>query len=731
MTRDFSRYWRAAYFASNHAAEARPHPPGTYNHLRNFHALSIANLVSDMSSLKGMLDLFDRLSEDTPTNTPRATFKRESVHDIDGELELGKIDFSMEPDKPHSAEGSFDNIQLGQAETLYARAVAPKRRPPKRPYPEGVFDMLLARCGQPKTHRAKISSLLLGLAGIIVHDLFRTGENDDPVVAAPSHLALSPLYGRSQEVQESVRTKVDGQLKLDTFAEVDIVNQPLQAGALLVCFCRLHNRIATQLALIDENGRFSLPPQADSLGRHSCKDLLMKHDNDLFQTARAITCGLYMQIVVNDYICTILGLHQAGSDWQVDPRKYIDTSFCGAKFGQARGNQINLELNLTYRWHSTISTKDQPWLEQHMAKLLPNVRVENMTAQDMLLAMRQFAARQPSNPGGRTLAGLQRHNGDSFEDADLVQVLTDTTEVVAASFGPRQVPIVLKVIEIMGIQQARAWEVASFHEVRRYFGLPAHNSFADITSDPEIAKCLETLYGGVEDVELYPGVVVEEPCISSNPASAYRDDSVYTLFPFTVPSESRVIQSFLEHEADHDYDAPTFIPPPRLVSDWSSIDSILRDSRSFVAPWEARLQSLGGKQGTSAIAQDFQKERSFVKNIVFGPPDSLKELYCYVEKKTIDSVHESSERISDGYEVDIVNVATSTWTISVAHLLGIPLKAPGASQVLFDVGSLQGAPTRLFRYIFSSSKLSSVQELGLRRDALKAYQQLRTALCAT
>jgi len=230
ITRDFSKYWRAACFTSNHAAEARSHPPGTYNHLRSFHTISIASLVSDMSSLKGMPDLFDRLSDDTPTDTPRATFKRESVHDIDGELELGKIDFSMEPDEPYAVEGSFDNIQLGQAETLYARAVAPKRRPPKRPDPEDVFDMLLARCGQPKTHPAKISSLLLGLAGIIVHDPFRVGENDDPVAAAPSHLALSPLYGRSQEAQDSVRTKVDGKLISDTFAEIDIVYQPPQVG---------------------------------------------------------------------------------------------------------------------------------------------------------------------------------------------------------------------------------------------------------------------------------------------------------------------------------------------------------------------------------------------------------------------------------------------------------------------------------------------------------------------
>lgn len=165
------------------------------------------------------------------------------------------------------------------------------------------------------------------------------------------------------------------------------------------------------------------------------------------------------------------------------------------------------------------------------------------------------------------------------------------------------------------------------------------------------------------------------------------------------------------------------------MSDWSSIDSILRDSRSFVAPWKARLQGLGGSQGTSAIAQECANERSFVEKIVLGPHGSLKEFACYVERKTIESIRKSSSKISGGYEVDIVNgVAIFTWTISVARLLGIPLKAPGAAQAIFDVGSLQDALTTLFRYVFSSSKLSSVQELGLRRDALLAYQQLSRAI---
>lgn len=65
------------------------------------------------------------------------------------------------------------------------------------------------------------------------------------------------------------------------------------------------------------------------------------------------------------------------------------------------------------------------------------------------------------------------------------------------------------------------------------------------------------------------------------------------------------------------------------------------------------------------------------------------EFSCYVEKKNIESIRKSSNKISSGHEVDIVNgVAMSTWTTSVARLLGVPLKTLGASQAIFDVGSL-------------------------------------------
>jgi hypothetical protein len=132
-------------------------------------------------------------------------------------------------DKYRSADGSNNNIHapsLGQAGSYYARLVPPRHIPTNLPDPQELFDTLLAREGEPKAHPAKISSLLFALAGIIVHDLFRSGDEDKRIAARSSYFDLSPLYGSSQEAQNNVRTMADGKLKTDTFAEVRFINQP-------------------------------------------------------------------------------------------------------------------------------------------------------------------------------------------------------------------------------------------------------------------------------------------------------------------------------------------------------------------------------------------------------------------------------------------------------------------------------------------------------------------------
>jgi cytochrome P450 len=80
----------------------------------------------------------------------------------------------------------------------------------------------------------------------------------------------------------------------------------------------------------------------------------------------------------------------------------------------------------------------------------------------------------------------------------------------AGTFGARMVPKALKIVEILGINQARKWQVASLNEFRDFFGLKRYDKFIEINSNPDIANILEKLYTDPDMVELYPGLMIED-----------------------------------------------------------------------------------------------------------------------------------------------------------------------------------------------------------------------------
>ena len=78
------------------------------------------------------------------------------------------------------------------------------------------------------------------------------------------------------------------------------------------------------------------------------------------------------------------------------------------------------------------------------------------------------------------------------------------------AFGARNVPAILKAIDILGIEQARNWKVATLNEFRKFFDLKPYSTFSDINSDPDVAASLQALYVKPDYVELYPGLIAEE-----------------------------------------------------------------------------------------------------------------------------------------------------------------------------------------------------------------------------
>ncbi|KAF2749194.1 heme peroxidase [Sporormia fimetaria CBS 119925] len=425
-----------------------------------------------------------------------------------------------------SADGSFNSLvhpDLGKAGTPYARTVKPSSiQTPTRPDPGVIFDSVMAR-KHKEPHPNGISSVLFYLASIIIHDLFRTDHKDPSISLTSSYLDLSPLYGSNQKEQDLMRTKSDGKIKPDCFSEARLLFFPPGVGVLLIMFNRFHNYVVENLAAINENNRFpkpsppSNPTDAEAVKAYDAK--VKKYDEDLFQTGRLITCGLYCNIILVDYVRTILNLNHTDSDWQLNPRAEMK----GVPV--AAGNQVSAEFNLVYRWHSTLSDRDEKWTEGLWDTLFEKgcdgKRRDPKTVHkyEFLGKLEEKYKQTELDPSKRKFAGLQRDTTGRLPDDALAKIFAESVEDCANSFGPNRVPEVMRAIEVLGIEQARAWNLGTLNEFRKYFHLEPHRTFEDITSDPYVAEQLKHLYDHPDRVEIYPGIVVEDAKNAMAPGS--------------------------------------------------------------------------------------------------------------------------------------------------------------------------------------------------------------------
>jgi hypothetical protein len=551
-----------------------------------------------------------------------------------------------------TADGKFNsaiNPHLGQAGAPYAKTVPSKTAPlGALPDPADLFDKLMAREEGGRQSQSGLSSMLVYHATIIIHDIFRTNNDDKNISDSSSYLDLSPLYGYTMEMQRKVR---DGKYKLgllkpDTFAEDRLLRQPPGVCIMLVMYNRYHNYAARQLARINENGRFSVPQQysktklvslvkaffsdpnvdtstpceeyekawkdwvaaqpegdvpdkpATGGGVESdespegkalahCTEILeaflssvdpkareafeeahdaawSKLDDDLFNTARLITCGMYVQVSVHDYLRALMGFHQFDTNFTLDPRADFDQR----KTTRGIGNQVTVEFNLLYRFHCAISLRDETYTEEFMKKVMGFDDPKSVPLPLFLAKMveTQYAGAKnpwevkfgipdevPTHNGNDSSKPTQNGNGNGsttltqnghgngsaclsggnkqmfsvppaaaqsqnfvrnpitklFDDGQMLNALTQAMDEPISNFGPRNVPKCLKPVEILGIMQARKWGVGTLNDFRDFFRLPRHATFESVTKNVDIQNALRDLYEHPDKIELYPGIFCE------------------------------------------------------------------------------------------------------------------------------------------------------------------------------------------------------------------------------
>jgi linoleate 8R-lipoxygenase / 9,12-octadecadienoate 8-hydroperoxide 8R-isomerase len=214
-----------------------------------------------------------------------------------------------------------------------------------------------------------------------------------------------------------------------------------------------------------------------------------------------------------------------------------------------------------------VSQRDDEWTREIYAKLFPGKDPAKIGIQEFATTLGRLEASLPDQPPERPFAGLTRQEDGTFDDDDLVKILADSIEDVAGAFGARHVPLSLRPIEILGIGQARSWNLASLNEFRKFFNLAPHKTFEDINPDPEVADQLRHLYDHPDFVELYPGIAVEEAkpemvpgsglcttytisrAVLSDAVALVRGDRFYTVCSTSPPPKD----SHTRHYADIHY----------------------------------------------------------------------------------------------------------------------------------------------------------------------------------
>ncbi|KAJ4309604.1 hypothetical protein N0V84_011417 [Fusarium piperis] len=250
-------------------------------------------------------------------------------------------------------------------------------------------------------------------------------------------------------------------------------------------------------------------------------DAWNKLDDDLFHTSRLITCGMYIQISIHDYLRALMGFHNFDTNFTLDPRLDMKDH---KNVSRGLGNQVTVEFNLLYRFHCAISLKDEKYAEDFMQQYFG--KDSSWNAKDLSLkefmeemgkARRRDVDIPPKQPWEETfglpltpeLCFERNKITGLFNDQQMVDELTKAMDDPISNFGPRNVPKCLKAVEILGILQARKWEIGTLNDFRDFFGMERHKTFESITPHKEVQEALRDLYDHPDKVELYPGVFCE------------------------------------------------------------------------------------------------------------------------------------------------------------------------------------------------------------------------------
>ena len=297
----------------------------------------------------------------------------------------------------------------------------------------------------------------------------------------------SNIYGSNKERTEFLRSHQGGKLKVsegnllpfndgtieendnptrqdptELFVAGDVrANENTVLTSIHTLFLREHNRIADELA--------EAHPEWT--------------DEQLFERARQINTAQLQSITYNEYLPALLGENgltdYTGYDPNINPG--IDRTFSNAAFRLG---------------HTQLSSE--------IARLDNNGEVipeGNLTLSEVFFPRGEVLQETGIDSILRGISSTQSQKVDN-------EIIDDVRNLLFGAGRPGTVSA--RDLAAINIQRGRHNGVADYNTVRESFGLNRVTSFAEITSDVEKQATLEELYGTVDDIDFFVGMLAED-----------------------------------------------------------------------------------------------------------------------------------------------------------------------------------------------------------------------------
>jgi linoleate 8R-lipoxygenase / 9,12-octadecadienoate 8-hydroperoxide 8R-isomerase len=94
------------------------------------------------------------------------------------------------------------------------------------------------------------------------------------------------------------------------------------------------------------------------------------------------------------------------------------------------GNQVSCEFNLLYRWHATISDRDDKWTQELIKTIFPGKDISKLSIQEFQNGVYGWKTTINPKPEKRdwNMGMLKRHADGTFDDGELIKILTESIE---------------------------------------------------------------------------------------------------------------------------------------------------------------------------------------------------------------------------------------------------------------------------------------------------------------